>query len=351
MSADRTPRTARRRLAGIAGALVSVASLVGIVWWASKQEAPELPTDAPHLLALLGAVLLYFVACAVRGERWQILLLENGARPHRADTYALIAVGYLGNNVLPARAGDVLRVALLTPRAKTDNRTVVGTLVAERLCDVLVLGLLFVALAYGALSGAGTDVLGDRAGTAAIILGVLAALGVAAAALLHVKGHLRRVVEFVRPMLTATANLRGRHGVEVIVLTVVVWGTEGLVWWLTSVAAGLELGLVGAFYVLALASMLVMIPSGPGYAGTMDTAVLIGAKALDESSKAALSYLILLRFVLMVPITIAGLIVGAIRFGGVHKVLGARAAVEPAPPPGPAQPDEPSEPEPVAAAR
>lgn len=346
MSAVQPPRSARRHLAGIAGALVSVASLVGIVWWASKQEAPELPTDAPHLLALLGAVLLYFVACAVRGERWQILLLENGARPHRADTYALIAVGYLGNNVLPARAGDVLRVALLTPRAQTDNRTVVGTLVAERLCDVLVLGLLFVALAYGALSGAGTDVLGDRAGTAAIILGALAALGVAAAALLHVRGHLRRVVEFVRPMLTATANLRGRHGVEVIVLTVVVWTMEGLVWWLTSVAAGLELGLVGAFYVLALASMLVMIPSGPGYAGTMDTAVLIGAKALDESSKAALSYLILLRFVLMVPITIAGLIVGAIRFGGVHKVLGARRAE-----PEPAAADQPAEPEPVAAAR
>ena len=92
-------------------------------------------------------------------------------------------------------------------------------------------------------------------------------------------------------------------------------------------AAGLGLGLVGAFYVLALASMLVMIPSGPGYAGTMDTAVLIGAKALDETSKAALSYLILLRFVLMVPITIAGLVIGAVRFGGVHRIL--RAGREP----------------------
>lgn len=326
MSTAPAPRADRRRLAGVAGALVSLASIAGIVWWASNQEAPSIPTDGPHLAALGGAVLLYFLACAVRGERWQILLLENGARPHRADTYGLIAVGYLGNNILPARAGDVLRVALLAPRAETDNRTVVGTLVAERLCDVLVLGVLFLALAYGALSGAGTDVLGDRAGTAALLLGGLAVLGVLAAALLHVRGHLRRVVEFVRPMLSATANLRGRHGAEVLVLTVVVWTLEGGVWWLTSVAAGLGLGLVGAFYVLALASMLVMIPSGPGYAGTMDTAVLIGAKALDESSKAALSYLILLRFVLMIPISVAGLVVGAVRYGGVHRLLSARDA-------------------------
>ena len=49
--------------------------------------------------------------------------------------------------------------------------------------------------------------------------------------------------------------------------------------------------------------------------------MLIGARALDKSASAALSYLILLRFVLMVPISVAGLIIGATRYGGVGKVL------------------------------
>lgn len=305
----------------MAGIVVSVLALAAIVWWASKQEPPQLPTSGSHLAALAGAVVLYFVACAVRGERWQVLLVENGAEPSRADTYGLIAVGYLGNNVLPARAGDALRVVLLVPRAKTDARTVIGTLVAERLCDVLVLGVLFLGLAYGVLSGAGTDLFGDRLGTVAIVAAVALAVSVLSGVVLYARGHLARVIAFVRPMVAATANLRGRHGAEVLVLTVVVWALEGSVWYLSAVAAGLGVDVVEALYLLALSSMLVLIPAGPGYAGTMDAAILIGAHALEKSSSAALTYLILLRFVLMVPITIAGLIVGAARYGGVHKLL------------------------------
>ena len=46
----------------------------------------------------------------VRSERWQRLLEdEGGDAPARIDTYALTCVGYMGNNVLPARAGDAIR--------------------------------------------------------------------------------------------------------------------------------------------------------------------------------------------------------------------------------------------------
>ena len=321
MSTAQAPRVTRRRLAGAAGAIVSLAFLGAIVVWALGQQAPELPSSGKQWGALALAIGLYFVSCAVRGERWQVLLVENGAQPSRADTYGLIAVGYLGNNILPARAGDALRVVLLTPRAKTDARTVIGTLVAERLCDVLVLGVLFAGLAYGLVSGAGTDVFGDRLGTAAIIAGAVLAICLLVALALHTRGHLGRVVEFVRPMIAATANLRGRHGAEVLLLTIVVWALEGGVWYFTAVAADLSIDPLEALYILALASMLVLVPAGPGYAGTMDAAVLIGAKALDQSSSAALGYLILLRFVLMVPIGIAGLVIGATRYGGVGRML------------------------------
>ena len=313
---------AGRRAVGVLGVVVSLATLAGLVWWASKQQAPEFPTSGSHLAALGAAVVLYFGACAIRGERWQVLLEENHAKPKRADSYSLIAVGYLGNNVLPARAGDALRVVLMAPRAETDARTVIGTLVAERLCDVLVLGALFVFLAYGLLSGAGTDIFGDRLAEASIVLAALAIAAIAAVLALYRTGHLDRVIAFVKPMATATRRLlKGRHGIEVLALTVAVWAAEGLVWYLTAVAADLGVDLVEALYLLALSSMLVLIPAGPGYAGTMDAAVVLGSKALGKSSSAAITYLILLRFVLMVPITIAGLILGAVRYGGVRTIL------------------------------
>jgi hypothetical protein len=313
-----------RRAAGVAGAIVSVAVRAAVVGWASRQEAPTFPTSADDLAELVGAIVLYFAACAVRGERWQVLLVENGAKPQRADTYGLIAVGYMGNNVLPARAGDALRVLLLAPRAQTDARTVIGTLVAERLCDVLVLGALFAFLAYGVFSGSGAD-LGGRFEVVALVIAAAVALGALAAAVLHVRGHLRPLLRFLAPMAAATRNLRGAHGAEVLVLTVVVWALEGLVWWLTSEAAGLGLGFVEALYLLALSSMIVLIPAGPGYAGTLDAAVVIGARALKTSGSAAVSYLILLRFVLMVPIGVAGLVVGATRYGGLQRLLRLRS--------------------------
>jgi hypothetical protein len=260
----------------------------------------------------------------VRGERWRALLRHNGARPARADAWALVAVGYMGNNVLPARAGDALRVVFMAPRARTDARTVIGTLLAERLLDVLVLGLGFVALAYGAVEGAGLP-----SGTALrVALGAalaLAAAGAVALVLLHRAGHLERVWSFVAPMVAAVARLRGRHGVAMLALTVLVWCLEGTVWWAAGEAVGLSLGAVEAAYLLCLASMFALIPSGPGYAGTMDAAVVFGARVLDRTAGAALSYLLLLRFVLFVPITAVGLLALVVRFGGLGRLRAARA--------------------------
>ena len=319
MSTAEAP-SAGRRAAGAVGAVVSVAILAAGLVWALNQDAPELPTSGDDLAALGAAVLLYFVACAIRGERWHVLLLENDAKPHRADSYGLIAVGYLGNNVLPARAGDAMRVLLMAPRADSDRRTVLGTLVAERLCDVLVLGALFALLAYGVLSGAGALDVGDRLFLVVLLLAAAALLVAIAAVVLHTRGHLMRVWEFLKPLIAATTNLKGRHGAEVLVLTVLVWACEGAVWYLTAQAAGLGVDLVESLYLLALSSMMVLIPAGPGYAGTMDAAIILGSKALDKSSSAALAYLILLRFVLMIPIGIAGLIIGAARYGGFGRV-------------------------------
>ena len=319
------PSRTSGRAAGLVGAVVSIAVLAALVWWALQQDAPSFPTSAPRLGELAAAIFLYFVACALRGERWHVLLLENGARPRRADSYGLIAVGYLGNNVLPARAGDALRVVLVAPRADTDPRTAIGTLVAERLCDVLVLGALFAFLAYGLFSGGGADLSG-RFELVALILAAGVVLGGLVAGLLHYHGHLAPLVRFLAPMAAATRNLRGRHGAEVLVLTLAVWAVEGLVWWLTAEAAGLGISFVEALYLLALSSMMVLIPAGPGYAGTMDAAVIIGARALKVGGSAAVTYLLLLRFVLMVPIGIAGLVLGATRYGGVQRLLRLRAS-------------------------
>ena len=140
-------------------------------------------------------------------------------------------------------------------------------------------------------------------------------MAAAAIVVAHRRGHLARLWAFVAPMIAATAKLRGRHGAEMLGTTIVIWALEASVWWATGEASGLDLGAVEACYLLALASMFAMIPSGPGYAGTMDAAVIFGARVLDRTASAALSYLLLLRFVLFVPITLVGLVLLVVRYG------------------------------------
>jgi len=307
----------RDRALTVLGAVISTAALGAVVVWALHQEAPTLPHSPEHLAALGAAIGFYLAGCVIRAERWYELLRYNGARPRRIDAYGLVAVSNFGNNVLPARAGDALRVLLLTPRAQTDPRTVIGTIVAERVLDVVVLVVLFVVLAYAVLGGLEAPMAGRLAYTALLIAPAVAA----AALVLHRRGRLKRIVAFLKPMAEATRRLGGRrHGSELLAWTLLVWALEWVAWWFTARAVDLDLGVLEVGYLMSLAATFALVPSGPAYVGTFDAAVGFGARALGYSGTQAVSYLLLLRFVTVVPITVIGLVVLLAGYGGIGRM-------------------------------
>jgi glycosyltransferase 2 family protein len=302
----------------ILGAVVSVLSLAGVVWWALGQEPPTLPDTPARWAALAGAIALYGVATCVRGERWHALLRHNGARPDRADSYSLVAVGYMGNNVLPARAGDAIRAVLMAPRAATSTRTVIGTLFAERILDIAVLVVLFVVVGYGLLGEVG----GDKV---EIILLAAAGLAVAATAGYFAVRKNERIVDFIAPMASATLGLRrAHHGLLLLGMTLVIWGIEAGVWMSAAAAIGFGMDPIEGLYIVALASVFSMIPSGPAYAGTQDAAAILGIKALGGTGAQAVAYIVMLRFIIVVPITLVGLVLMAVRYGGLGRLKDAR---------------------------
>jgi len=301
------------------GIAVSVVCVAGVVIWALRQPAPEFPDEPGEWLAFAGAIALYALATVVRSERWHLLLREEGATPPRADSYALTVVGYTGNNVLPARAGDAVRVVMMAPRANTLRRTVVGTLVAERLLDVAVIVVLFVAVGYGVLGEVGVD---DLELIGLVTLAGLILLGVA---FVFLRSN-ERMLGLIAPMLSSTLAMRRAHGPVLLAMTTVVWLLETFVWMSVGYAAGLKMNLLEGMYLVALASIFSMIPSGPAYAGTQDTAAVVGIKAIGGSGSLAVSYLLILRFVLQVPITLLGFVLLAARYGGISKLRPVRMA-------------------------
>src|SRR6266513_1174577 len=127
-------------------ALISLVALAAVVWWASRQNAPELPSSAGALAWLVGAAVMYAVATVLRGERWHRILELTGFEVSRSDAYGLTTVGYMGNNVLPARAGEMLKVVLLSKRVDAGKRSLFGTVVAERLLDGIALAAILLAV-------------------------------------------------------------------------------------------------------------------------------------------------------------------------------------------------------------
>ena len=307
------PRGGRPSRLSLIGLVVSVLAVGGVVWWALQQEPPEFPDATSEWAALAGAIALYAVATLVRGERWRILLRAEGARPSRADAHGLNVVGYTGNNLLPARAGDAGRVFLMAPRAATSKKAVLGTLLAERLLDIAVILTLFVVVGYGLLGELGG---GDIEWIGLASFGVVAA---AAIAILLVRRN-DRLHGLLAPILSSTLQLRGRHGLALLAGTVLIWALEAGVWMSAGTAAGFPMNPIEGCYIVALASVFALIPSGPGYAGTQDAAAITGILALGGTHSQAVTYLILVRFVIVVPITLVGLVLMAVRYGGLRRL-------------------------------
>ncbi len=220
----------------------------------------------------------------------------------------------MGNNVLPARAGEALKVVLLSPRCDASKRTVLGSVVAERILDLLALAVIFVVVVYGALSSSvlPTDRPLIMAGAGVVLL-----VG-AAIALWFMRSHhiFDRARDWLRPLADAPRALLGRGGALLLAGTFVLWAFEAAVYLAVAHSVDLDFSVTGALYLVALTNFVAALPAAPGSIGTFDAAVAFGARRLGASGSMAVTYMLLLRFVLYIPITILGLVILVVRYGG-----------------------------------
>ena len=251
-----SPRT--RTLVGFGLSFVAVA---GCAWWASRQPAPTLPTGADDLAVTVAAIFVFGAAIGGRGWRWDTILANMRIRHRRSDAYALTLVGQMGNIVLPARGGELLKIFLLAKRSAARSSEVLGSIITERLLDVgalTVLFTLFAALQVGDLPG-GRNV------------GALAAAGllvlVAAACIylrLRVAGRFAAFAQRVRPIARASRQLLTPAGLGLGLASCVVWCVDGGVLWLCARALDVALSPLDAIAVVVLAGFSAIVPSGPG---------------------------------------------------------------------------------------
>ena len=315
-----TRRSHRRDLLGL---LISAVSLAAVVWWALEQPKPTFPSSPEDLLPLAFAIGLYAVVTVIRGWRWHKILLHAGIRHAPADAYALTAVGYMGNTVLPARGGEVLRILLLGERTDARRREILGSIVAERALDAVALVVVFALLTWSEVAGAPV---GQAPAAVSLALIAAAALVLLFYIWLRRRGRLERFASIVRPFLLASRLMVGRLGLVLLVVTIGVWFLEGGIFWLIGQSLDLDMAFFESLFLVVLTSFFLSVPAAPGYLGTFDAALIFGLKALDIQGGEAVAFVVLARFVLFVPITVAGLILMLTRYGGFARMFGRRPA-------------------------
>ena len=278
-------------------------------------------------LRILPLILVPFaVDLSLRTVRWHILL-ARAPRPGYRGTFAYLTIGYLANNILPARLGELVRAHLLGTREDVGRSRALGSIAMERLLDVLA------AAALGAVAAQMSGIHGAIVATLTLIALVALALVVVVAILPHdlVRGVLRRLVARVPPGLpTRIADVVRRflealldaatpwRAIAALLLSFGAWiATSGL-FAVTAAAVGVSLSPVGLIAVATVANIGAALPSAPAGVGPFEFGVVVVATALGVDGATAFAFGILSHACTVIPVSI----VGGFELGRVHWGIG-----------------------------
>ncbi|GAC1385068.1 MAG: lysylphosphatidylglycerol synthase transmembrane domain-containing protein [Herpetosiphon sp.] len=269
---------------------------------------------------LVPGVVVYFVAVLARTWRWHYML-RHLKQVSVARLFPVVVIGYMGNNVYPLRAGEVIRSFILRRKEGIAVSSSLATVALERLFDGLVmtafvfatLPLLPLPHQYRALV-----VVASVLFAAALALFLLLASQPERAAILIgwwvdrvVPVTFRgRVTKVAITFLEGLRSLRSPREVAMIFLTsVAIWLTETTKYWFVTYAfSGLHVGFPVLMLMTAVVNLATMIPSAPGYVGTFDKPgieVLVAVGHVRANLAAA--YTLVLHVALWLPITLLGL--------------------------------------------
>lgn len=306
----------------VVGAGIGVAATAIVIQGIDLKRTLEIVAGAqPQLLA--GAIGLIAVQATLRAIRWKALLpvRANGSRASLARVLPAMLIGYLGNAVLPARLGEVLRSAVVARREGFAASEALGSAVLERVLDVLVLALL------GLLAVAGLVVPGWMTATAvaafAVATAALVILGMGAFITLrhHARGEdhgnaggggkgawIRVTIARLVTGLTRGARVVDRPWAIAFAvgLTLVAWLIDASIFWLAARALGYELWPAGALLVSVAAVLSTAIPTAPGYVGTFELAAVAALSVSGIEGEAALAVALVAHGIAVIPLSLAG---------------------------------------------
>jgi glycosyltransferase 2 family protein len=309
-------KTVLRTILGVAISVVAIYILLGQVDVARTVEV--LRTANPlWILVMVGTC---FVDVAARGARWQALVEPIQHVPYRR-VLGYTYIGYLANNVLPARLGELVRAHALGEGEHISRVTVLGTVVVERIVDtVIVVALAAIAVVILGVGGAMST---------AVILGAgfvgLLVLGLAVATVSHrLPGAARltalaerypKILELARRLRDGLAVVRSPGViVRALLFSAAAWTASIATFMAGAQSVGVDLSVPQAALLSSGVALATIVPSAPGYVGTFELTAVSIATIFGTDPDAAFAMALLVHAMIL-GVTSVGGVIAALRLG------------------------------------
>lgn len=287
-------------------------ALNGLDWsgfWSALQTA--------NYWWILPGIAVYFVAVWARTWRWHYMLRHIKEVSIRR-LFPVVVIGYMGNNVYPARAGEVIRSYVLKRKEGIGMGASLTTVILERLFDGLVmLFFVFVTLPFVHLP----KVWDTLVIVSSIMFGIALLIFFAIAAnpkrteqlyrwflnrLIPTRFHHKAHAIFDKIMLGLHSLRSPREVIMIFVSSTAIWLTETTKYWFVMQAFDFKVSFAVLMLMTAVANLALIIPAAPGGAGTFDAAGISVLKSFGVNEAIATGYTLVLHLALWIPITILG---------------------------------------------
>lgn len=266
---------------------------------------------------LIPGVAVYFLAVWARTWRWQYLLRPMASLSLRR-LFPIVVIGYMGNNVYPARAGEVIRSYVLLRNANVPVSASLATVLVERVFDGLVMLLfVFVAVPFVDLPGWLNFTVIAATLAFAVAFGVLVAVALWPQVFLRFYGCIEallvparwrsRARGILELFCTGLSALRHpRHLAMILFTSILIWLTETTKYWVLMHGFSFHVPFIVLMLMTAVVNLATTIPSAPGYVGTFDAPGIKTLAAFGVPESVAAGYTLVLHAALLLPITLLG---------------------------------------------
>lgn len=267
---------------------------------------------------LIPGVIAYFCAVWARTWRWHYLLRPIKVIPVR-NMWVPVVIGYMGNNIFPFRAGEVIRAYVLKRKTGVGLGVGLATVLVERVFDGLVM-LIFVLIGLPLIPNIPQTL--RQTVTLASIAFLVALVVLVCWALRPDLG--RHVYTFgIRTFMPAnlqdkiltladnfTEGLRSLSSVQdmmmIFITSVVIWLLETIKYWFVTYAFSFTVSFFTLMLMNGVVNLATTLPSAPGYIGTFDAPGIEILTIFGVNPAVAAGYTLVLHAALWLPITLLG---------------------------------------------